>query len=81
MGDCRELLDFEDAPKKHADGTTREALVYKISSIRMLENEGFEKDPMLAGKDSTLGENNRRLEKKASINFSYSSTFWVGSGL
>lgn len=47
----------------------------------MLENEGVEGDPMLASKDSTLGENDRRLEEKASINFSYSSTFWVGSGL
>ena len=36
---------------------------------------------MLAKKDSTFGENDRRLEEKASTNFSFSSTFWVGSGL
>ena len=81
MGDCRERLDFEDAPKKACRWDDEGGVVYKISSIRMLENEGVEGDPMLASKDSTLGENDRRLEEKASINFSYSSTFWVGSGL
>ena len=36
----------------------------------------------LDGQDMTFGESDRRhLKEEASTKFSFSSTFWVGSGL
>ena len=60
----------------------RNGVVYKISGAGVLENEGVEKDRGLVGGGSTFGGNDRcNLEEEASTKFSFSSTFWVGSGL
>ncbi len=56
MDGYRERKELRRRAEKAGRCYDEDGVVYKISSARMLENEGVEEDPRLDGKNSTLGE-------------------------